>query len=191
MRHCNYLNVSSAEFTYWGEEQKVFQKLKFQLSGISYQCHYCTFSCQLCSTEKCPNKTVDVLVIRVMFVVVIWNFFPLKESSLNYWKSVLLNNDFKEQPHMVVSSHQVEVYTTLPCYRDRTKIIYWKKQAALQCYDYSKQNTIALAGIFVLNAFLICKANRKEHELPSLLQVLTIVHGTFYRLEEIFIKKKK
>lgn len=36
---------------------------------------------------------------------------------------------------------------------------------------------------------MICKANGKEHELPSLLQVLTIVDGTFYGLKEILKKR--
>lgn len=81
MRYCNYSNVSS--LIEW-RGKKVFQKFNFQQPGISYQCHYCTFSRQLCSTEKRPNKSVDVLVIRVMLVVVIWNFFPLKERSPSY-----------------------------------------------------------------------------------------------------------
>lgn len=74
----------------------MLQKLEFWPGGASYQCHYCTLCCQLCRAEERSNKPVDVLVVRVMLVVVIWDFFPLKQSAWNYRQSVLPNTDSKE-----------------------------------------------------------------------------------------------
>lgn len=55
----------------------------------------------------------------------------------------------------------------------------------------TKRTGIDLADkVCVVNTFLICKTNGKEHELVSLLKELTIVHGTFYRLKKKKLKRK-
>lgn len=141
-------------------------KARVATLGCSYQSHYCTFCCQLCCTEERPNKPVDVLVVRVMLVVVIWDLFPLKESSWNYWKSYLTLP--LENRLFLLTKVSTPISVT------EAEQNYTLKEAALQYCNRSKQNT-ALVGISLLNTCLTCRANRKEHELPSSLQVLTIV----------------
>lgn len=38
-----------------------------------HQCDNCTLSSELSSTEQCPDKTVNLLLLRIVLIVVRWN----------------------------------------------------------------------------------------------------------------------
>lgn len=106
---------------------------------------------------------------------------PAERKLLELLKSFLLNTDSKEQ---LVSSHW-GVYTHF------LSQICTLKEAALQYCKHSKQNTGALAGLFLLNPCLICRVNRKEHQLPSSLLGANYCPWNILQTERDVKKKKK
>lgn len=52
----------------------------------TYQCDNGTFSSELCSTEQRPDEAVDLLLLRVVFVVIRRNLRFLEQNVTNKMK---------------------------------------------------------------------------------------------------------